>query len=200
MTPIELQTVLYECANLTNERPIGVNKSPKEDGSFKVLTPNLLLLGRSLNSVPDDAELASYLKPADRYNLIQQVTRDFWSHWSSQVTPEAVIRQRWHHSGRNLQPGDIVMIHDKTNIKGRYLLGIVESIDPSKDQLVRSCKVSYTIPNVKDPIGTYSGGKKVTVSRSIQRLSLILPVEEQEHSVVVENNIVKMSSNDQTKV
>ena len=146
LTPVELQTVLYECANLTNERPIGVNKTPKADGSFRVLTPNCLLMGRSLNTVPDDTELASHLRPSDRYQLIHHVTSAFWSRWCCEVTPEAVIRQRWHETGRNLQIGDVVWIHDSSNIKGRYLLGIVDSIDPSKDHMVRSCKVAYTIP------------------------------------------------------
>ena len=146
LTPVELQTVLYECANLTNERPIGVNKTPKADGSFRVLTPNCLLMGRSLNTVPDDTELASHLRPSDRYQLIHHVTSAFWSRWCCEVTPEAVIRQRWHETGRNLQIGDVVWIHDSSNIKGRYLLGIVDSIDPSKDHMVRSCKVASTIP------------------------------------------------------
>ena len=73
------------------------------------------------------------------------------------------------------------------------MLGIVDEIDPSKDKLVRSCKVSYTVPNLRDPIGTYSGGRRIVVSRSIQRLSLILPVEEQEHRLTVEDNTVKKS-------
>ena len=97
-----------------------------------------------------------------------------------------------------MRPGDVVLIHDKTNIKGKYLLGLVESIDPSKDHLVRSCKISYTVPNSKDPVGTYTGGKKVIVSRSIQRLSLILPVEDQKQSLVVENNVIKLSKDHST--
>ena len=198
LTPVELQTALYECANLTNERPIGVNGTPKADGTFKVLTPNCLLMGRSMNTTPDDSELGAFLKPSDRYHVVQQVTEEFWKRWSQEVTPESIIRQKWHETGRNMRPGDVVLIHDKTNIKGKYLLGLVESIDPSKDHLVRSCKISYTVPNAKDPAGTYTGGKKVIVSRSIQRLSLILPVEDQKQSLVVENNVIKLSKDHST--
>ena len=75
----------------------------------------------------------------------------------------------------------------------RYLLGVVDSIDPSKDHMVRSCRVAYTIPNSKDPIGIYNGGKRIIVSRSIQRLTLILQIEDQCGSMVVENNTVKKS-------
>ena len=48
LTPLELQTVLYEAANLCNERPLGVNKVPNADGSHAIITPNCLHMGRSL--------------------------------------------------------------------------------------------------------------------------------------------------------
>ena len=179
LTPLELQTVLFETANLVNERPIGILKKPLADGTFKALTPNCLLIGRSLNIAPDDVQLSSHLKHSERYQLVQDVTMEFWKLWTEQVTPEAVIRQKWHEKGRNLKPGDIVLLHDKSPIKGTYQLGIVESIKEGVDQLVRSCKVSYVIPYVKDKLHQYLGGKRITVSRSIQRLTLLLPVEEQ---------------------
>ena len=62
LTPVELQTAFFDAANLCNERPIGVHKTPKADGTFKVLTPNCLILGRSLNAVPDDSNLGLHLK------------------------------------------------------------------------------------------------------------------------------------------
>ena len=191
LTPMELQTVLFEAANLSNERPIGINKTPKADGTFKVLTPNCLLMGRSLNAVPDDTELAGHMKKSDRYQLISQVTSEFWERWSQEVTPEAVIRQRWHETGRNLRVGDLVLLHEKSELKGKYVLGIVEETRMSKDGLVRSCIVGYTIPYNRDPIGRYSGGRRVTVSRSIQRLTLLLPVEEQSSKLVVKDNVVR---------
>ena len=45
LTFSELQTVLFEVANLINERPIGRHPRSPEDGSY--LCPNDLLLGRS---------------------------------------------------------------------------------------------------------------------------------------------------------
>ena len=190
LTPSELQTVMFEAANLSNERPLGVNKTPDADGTFKVLTPNSLLMGRSSNVVPDDAEFASYLKHSQKYELIQQVTSEFWTQWVQQVTPEKVIRQKWHSSGRNLKIGDIVLIHEKTQLKGSYVLGVVSQVKENENQLVRSCSVTYTVPNPRDPSNLYTGGRKVTVSRSIQRLSLLLPVEEQIRPLTVKDNVI----------
>ena len=42
VTPVELQTVLMEIANICNERPLGLSK-PRDDGSYTLLTPNHLL-------------------------------------------------------------------------------------------------------------------------------------------------------------
>ena len=78
-------------------------------------------------------------------------------------------------------------------------MGKVETIKESDDQLVRSCTVSYTVPSSKDPASKYSGGKKILVTRSIQRLTLILPVEEQlKHMKVLDDKVV-LDDSDNTK-
>ena len=102
LSPLELQTYLFECANLSNECPICVHRTPKEDGSYPVLTPNCLLLGRSANLVPDDDGLIAHMRKSDRYQLVQEVTSNFWRRWTTEVTPEHVIRQKWHETGCNL--------------------------------------------------------------------------------------------------
>ena len=104
LTPSELQTSLFEAADLCNQRPIGLTKVPQADGSFKVLTPNCLLMGRTTNAIPDNTGLADKMKKNDRYLLIQQVTLDFWSRRTAEVTPMKVVRQKWHKSRRNLNP------------------------------------------------------------------------------------------------
>ena len=68
---MKIQTTLFEVGNISN-------KCPKDDRTYKVLTPNCLLLGRSKSKVPDDAKLAKNLKQSERYKVIQQVTKNFW--------------------------------------------------------------------------------------------------------------------------
>ena len=50
LTFSELQRVLYEVANLLNERPIGRHPTSPDDGAY--LCPNDLLLGRATSRVP----------------------------------------------------------------------------------------------------------------------------------------------------
>ena len=87
-----------------------------------------------------------------------------------------------------------MLIHESSPIKGRYTLGIVESVKTSQDGLVRSCVVGYRIPSSRDSIEKYSGGKKVTVTRSVQRLSLLLPIEEQSEKLVVNGDQIAVES------
>ena len=113
---------------------------------------------------------------------------------TQEVIPERLIRQKWHQTSRNLKCGDVMLLHDKSPIKGSYILGIVESVKLGNDGLVRSCTIGYTVASKKDSVDKYSGGKRISVTRSIQRLSLILPVEEQESPLQVVNNDVVMVS------
>ena len=182
LSPLELQTVLMEISNITNERPIGLSK-PREDGTYTVITPNQLLLGRSGNVLPDDAALCSDLPVAARYRLVNHTTTVFWQKWCSEVAPRYIFRQKWHERSRNLCVGDLVMICESTQIKAKYKLGIIETVNTSADDCVRSATVKYTNISADGRISY------VRVKRSVQRLVLILAVEEQETDLqVVEKN------------
>ena len=52
LTHSELLTVMYEIANLLNERPIGKQSKDIDDGAY--LCPNDLLLGRATSRAPSD--------------------------------------------------------------------------------------------------------------------------------------------------
>ena len=57
--------------------------------------------------------------------------------------------------------------------------------------------MGYTVPYNKDPVGRYSGGRRIVVSRNVQRLTLLLPIEEQSEKLVVENNVVMKLSQEE---
>ena len=184
LTVVELQTAFYEVANICNERPMGLSK-PREDGCYDVITPNQLLMGRSSNILPDDTEIAESLPMNARYRLVKHVTDMFWQRWSSSVSPGLIVRQKWHESSRNVRVGDVVLICDNSKIKSKYKMGVIETVFESKDGYVRSVVVKYVLVQKSS-----TGDGKVTtirVKRSIQRLVMILPVEEQESPVEVKD-------------
>ena len=184
VTPVELQTVFFEIANICNERPIGLSR-PREDGTYDIITPNHLLLGRSCNILPDDASLVSQLPVASRYRLVHHITSMFWQKWSTNVSPGLVVRQKWHKSSQNLKVGDLVMICEHSVIKSKYKLGVVDLTHPSDDGFVRSVTLRYVNVQVNNGEAKAS---TVFVKRSVQRLVMVLPVEEQVAPVAVEDH------------
>ena len=186
LTPLELQAALFEIANICNERPMGVASTPREDGTFPMITPNSLLQGLSDNVLPDDAALVDNLPVAERYRLVHHVTEMYWKKWRELVSPSLVIRQKWHQKTRNLRVGDLVMIVSSSPIKAHYKLGVVDVVHPSNDGFVRSVTIRYVLLQ-KNPRGE-DKVKNIHVKRSVQRLSLILPVEEQSSQLQVIDN------------
>ena len=72
------------------------------------------------------------------------------------------------------------MICESSPIKAKYELAIVEVVNSSDDGYVRSAIVKYS--NVRSDYWTH-----VRVKRSVQRLVLIMPVEEQNEPLQVKD-------------
>ena len=180
LTPVELQTVLFEVSNICNERPITLSK-PREDGTYAIITSNQLLLGRSRNILPDDTVISDVLSTSARYRLLHHVTTVFWQRWSSEVSPGLVVRQKWHSTSRQIKVGDIVMVCDSSEWKAKYRLAVVDAVNVSCDGLIRSGTLRYA----------HVGEQKtrtIRIQRSVQRLVMILPVEEQSSAIRIEDD------------
>ena len=70
-------------------------------------------------------------------------------------------------------------------------LAVVDTVTPSNDGRVRTAVLRYELVQ-KIP----AGGDRVStvhITRSVQRLVMILPVEEQQHSVVVKDDEVAVT-------
>ena len=77
------------------------------------------------------------------------------------------------------------MIADSSKVKSKYKLGIIEETLLSNDGIVRSATVRYCKvernPHAEDTVTT------IRVKRSVQRLVLIMPVEEMKDTVIVKD-------------
>ena len=72
-------------------------------------------------------------------------------------------------------------------------MAVVEAVSIGKDGLVRSCKVGYGVPHEAKDIHCYTGRRWVSITHSIQRLSLLLAVEEQTETLTMEDSVMKLS-------
>ena len=82
--------------------------------------------------------------------------------------------------------GDLVMVADSNKLKGKHKLGIIVATNMSNDGCVRSATVQYFIRKGASE-AAQSKWAAEQVTRSVQRLSLILPVEEQDGELMVKD-------------
>ena len=196
---MELLTAVTEAADLMNQRPLGIYTRPTEGGHYPVLTPNCLLMGKTVNTPVDDASLLFYMNRAERYCLIQQFTREFWKRWAQEVIPEATGRHKWYELSPNLAVEDVVLVHDVSEVKGQYTMAVVEEVKLGLDRKVRSAVVGYRLPRPGDALMEYTGGQWIRITRSIQRLSILLSVEERPVPLIVEGGVVKEGEPEKSK-
>ena len=91
----------------------------------------------------------------------------------------------WHTGKRGVRVGDIVLISYSDKSKtGTYRLGMVDKVELDSDGLVRTCEVAYRLVRCDMPVEELrlylKGLKYKRIRVPIQRLCVILPVEEQE--------------------
>ena len=82
MTFSELQTVMYEAAQIVNQRPIGTRPDSPEHSTY--LSPNDLILGRSSSHAPQGPFLER-VSNKHRFDYIQGIVGRFWKKWTRQV-------------------------------------------------------------------------------------------------------------------
>ena len=163
----ELSTIMYEAAQIVNQRPIGRNPSNPDEGVY--LCPNDLLLGRSSSTIPQ-GPFAENSSVKQRLSFLQDVVSNFWKRWSREVFPGLVIEPKWHTEKRNTKEGDVVLIQDSNTVRGEWRMGIVTKIIPSKDKRVRNVEVTYK-----------RASTRITITRPVQRLIVIVPNDEEDN-------------------
>ena len=185
MNYAEMSYALKRIANILNNRPLSVQKSHSEypDEDFlSPITPNMLLTGRNGNRPPVDVDYDDSCFPEERLSFVEELERSWWYQYKVQYFSSLIPRQKWLHAKRNMRIGDIVLIEYKQkSFPGTYRLGRVKEVevDP-EDGLVRTCSVVYKLikpqKNKRDVFGKVTSKE---VRLPVQRLIIILPVEEQ---------------------
>ena len=160
----ELQTCVFEAAELVNQRPIGTHPVDPTDGVY--LSPNDLLLGRASSTIPE-GPFQERSSQRFRFDFVQQIVSTFWKRWTREVFPNLVICPKWHTERRNLQKGDVVLIQDDNALRGKWKKALVVDATPSSDGKVRHVTVRYRTP----------GNIEINVDRPVQKLILLVPID-----------------------
>merc|ERR1711888_480167 len=164
--------------NVVNDRPIGVRSLTEDE--LVPLTVNQLLLGRTAAVEPPQIEVdpEGYVA-ADQY--IKELMTVWWKLWRQRALPHLLPYYKWEQARRhrNLQTGDICMLLYESKVIGNYRLCRVTAAEPSDDGCVRTVTVGY-LPRKQLKKTVYRPAPLETKEVAIQRLVLLVPIEEQQ--------------------
>ena len=181
----ELNCAVKRIANILNNRPVSAQRTKpfSDDEDFlSPLIPNMLITGHNNSSPPLHSEDPD-ADPHVRRGFIEDLEASWWYQYKSQCFNSLIPTRKWIDEKRNLLPGDVVLIqYASKTTPGTYRLGKILSVEVDKDELVRTCVVQYYLCN--GDVSKKGTPKEIRVP--VQRLVLILPVEEQD---VSSNNI-----------
>ena len=152
-----------EVQNLINSRPLW---SPSEGAlNDPPITCNDLLRPGGLNKHPDHLNTGN---PRSRYEYIQRLCDEWWKIWLRNFVPTLQVRNKWWKPRENVGIGDIVLVIDPNNNRGKWQMGKIMDVFPNPDGKVRSVRV-------KTSNGTYD--------RPITKLTLLISRNEYEAGV-----------------
>ncbi|CAB4040773.1 PREDICTED: uncharacterized protein LOC107358620, partial [Paramuricea clavata] len=139
LTDDELSTVAAECEAMLNNRPLTYVGSDPDD--VEPLTPaHFLAAGQLMPLLPSEIQVDE-VSPKRRWLFLQSIMLKIWKRWQKEYLPCLQRRPKWNQTVRNLEPGDLVLILDPNQPRGRWLRGKIEETFPDDRNVVRSAKV-----------------------------------------------------------
>ena len=184
MFMLEMQCCFKVISSILNSRPIYArwgSRGGLDPDYLSPLTPNMILTGRANAELP----MLNYLmsdKPLHRLQYVEETISQWWQQFQIQNFSSLVPRQKWLQRKRNMSVGDVVLIQYEGKSKpGSFRLGVVVKAVEDSDGCVRTVDVEYSILSElsSQEKNLYKGVTKKTLKAPVQRLVLILPVEEQ---------------------
>jgi hypothetical protein len=135
----ELLTAVVEVEGLLNSRPLGYCSTDPKDK--EVLTPNHFLYGQAGGQLAPQVVDDIAFDPRNRWRYVQDLVRKVWTRWQREYLHHLQQRPKWREELPNLKPGDVVMLVDQSNPRGKWPLAVVDEVMPGKDRLVRTVRV-----------------------------------------------------------
>lgn len=158
----ELITIVAEVESVLNDRPLTYVTSEIGD---EIITPNHLNYGRRLNVNPSSEEnndVSSHV----RYKYVNELMNNLWTRFNTDYLSELRERHKLtskRQSRELINVEDVVLIKDDKLSRSKWKIGVVESVQLSKDEQIRVATVR-----------TRSNGKNLLLKRAV---NLLYPVE-----------------------
>lgn len=146
----EFSTLLCQIEACLNSRPIG----PLHDDPdyCQPLTPGHFLIGTALNLPPQSSLMDLNPNRLARWQVIRQMTEQFWRLWHSDYVNTLQQRHKWRSQNYNIDIGTLVLIKNPLLPPCKWELGRVTQCHPGSDGLTRVVTIRTAISEYKRPI------------------------------------------------
>ena len=179
----EFEVLLQRAADLINARPLGIRATNGANPSFAPITPNLLLKcsrNPRMNFDTERFQKCVNEKSIVRLKAMDLALENWWYLWFRDVMDSLVPYKRWKKSQRNLEKGDIcLLMYDKKVGSPKYRICRVSEIYPDAQGDVRTVRIQMRPRDQREDSLPYLAKDLVSQDVSVQRLVLILPVQDQ---------------------
>ena len=145
-----LRTVLCEVKAIINSRPI--TKASTDPNDLEALTPNHLLLLKTMPSLPPGQFQKEDIYARRRWRQVQYMSNLFWKRWITEYLPQLQEHQKWSGVNRNFVPGDIVVIVDDSAPRNSWLTGRIIQTIPDRRGLARLVRIKTKTSCLDRPI------------------------------------------------
>ena len=139
LTDPQFYTLLTEVENILNRRPLTHISDDVTD--LQPLTPNHILLGVHRNwdyaCEVNDRDVNSRKK----FRQVQALATQFWNQWRREYLPRLNKRTKWRSHVPNVSVGELVVLAEDDQKRGKWPLARVTQVFPSVDGVVRSVEV-----------------------------------------------------------
>ena len=148
-----LHTLLLEAEAIVNSRPLTVENINDPD-SLPLSPSQLLTMKAKIILPPPGTFQKEDLYARKRWRRVQHLANEFWRRWRKEFLNSLQQRQKWTGVKRNFEVGDIVLLHDDTEIRNNWPRGVVVETFPDTEGLVRTVKlrVANTQTQLTHPI------------------------------------------------
>ena len=131
-------TVLIEIESSLNTRPLTY------EVNGEVLTPSHLIYGRRINSLPDRVVEGNpdKISSGERYKYVTTKLLHFWK-WKREylVDLREFHRSNGRKQERRIELGNVVIVQDNNQKRGKCKLAVVERLVEGKDGVMRGAKI-----------------------------------------------------------
>lgn len=146
----DFNTLIIEIEAVVNSRPLW--SIPANIDEYEPLTPGHFLIFKALNTLPEPNVSNIPFNRLNQYQYLRRLLTEFWKLWSKEYIQQLQIRKKWVDTEPNLRKNQIVLVAEDNEQPSYWSLGIVITVIPGNDGLVRVADILCNSKIIRRPI------------------------------------------------